>query len=181
MTRVHRQAGRAIGVLAIAIGLSACVLSEKPLVTAAIPISGDRFNVTLFRDFANGRAQTIDQRHYAWNGSRYVATWSEPRGETRLMALQLGEDVLVQRTDGAETIASYWIARPIFAGAYFVFPVDENALSSEDRSRICASEGPEGLCLIKSYEQLLEVAKATARVGMPAKPGLAILSGDVTN
>lgn len=161
---------------AAALALAGCVVSDKPLLSQTKPLLGDHFNVAIYSDFENDRAQTMDERHYAWDGTRYVTTHARPKSDTRIALLPLGGDVLIQRSDRFETLASYWIARPVSPGVYRVSPVDEAALERLVRARICKQA--DGLCHVSTREDLLLAAEASAKAKPSTSVSLAILTAD---
>lgn len=146
----------------IALDLSACVESRTPLVTQAQPAVGQQFELNLYEDFKDGRAQDFHTAVYQWNDGRYVRAGGLARDVKSLVAEPLGgDDLLLQGANERESTFNYWIARRLFPGVYLIFPIVEADVDDATRKVICQAD-TQNICTINAHDQLVTLARATA-------------------
>jgi hypothetical protein len=154
---------RILFLVAISVSVSACVVSEKPLLQNSKPTLGPRFTVQLFRKFSDGRAHDLKTSIFEWKEGVYVNTGGSTMDLPRFVAQPLSDDFIIQSFNGDKKLFTYWIGRKITSGAYLVVAMNEDALPSERRDAVCQEGSPSGFCVIDTAEQLGEVARATAK------------------
>lgn len=166
-----------VAALTIAAGsLSACIQSDKPILTDAKPIFGDRVKFQLYQ-LKDGAAREPDSVSFRWDGSRYVRIAGLKDIASFTIHPFEGRDSILQ-TIGAKKNApvEYAIARWLADGTYLVFALDENQLEQDVWSRFCTPM-PATSCHVERPEQVFNIARAIA-----AKPrdsgGLALRLAD---
>lgn len=151
-----------------ALALSGCVESQAPLIVDARPLLGPQFEVHLYEDFVDGKANDFHTAVYYWKDGQYARGSGVARDAKRFVAQPLaGNDFLIQSTDDSEKRYFYWIGRKLAVGVYMIFPLDEADTDEPARSALCGKDRPEGFCRIATQEQLLTLARATA--GKPVR------------
>ena len=144
-----------------ALALSACVESQVPLLTDARPLLGQQFEVHLYENFVDGKASDFHRSVYQWKGGEYVGSSGLARDAKRFDAQPLAaNDFLLQSTDSTNSF-NYWIGRKLAVGVYLVFPLDETDADDATRTAVCGKDLPEGICRVKTYDQLVTMAHAT--------------------
>ena len=171
---------RAAFLVAAGFCLSSCVVSDKPLVADGKPFLGPQFTMVLYRDFSAGKGYAPQQVSYRWVDGGYQRESVSHAHMVKFVAEVLdGRDFLIERSQAApgeatSNVFTYWIGRQVSDGAYLIFPVNENDLSVTERDAICAKDEPEGFCTVKTHEQLVASARATA-AKPPREPAVAVL------
>ena len=171
---------RAAFLVAAGVCLSSCVVSDKPLIADGKPFLGPQVTMVLYRDFSAGQGYAAQQVSYRWADGGYQREGVRHAHVVKFVAEVLdGKDFLIERSQVAQGEASsnvftYWIGRQVSDGAYLVFPVNENDLSPAERDAICAKDEPEGFCIVKTHDQLVASARATAGKP-PREPAVAVL------
>jgi hypothetical protein len=88
--------------------LSGCVVSKTPLVTDARPLLGQQFEVHLYENFVDNKANDFHTSVYQWKDGSYVRGSGWSRDAKRFVAQTLAaNDFLLQSTD--ETQSSFII------------------------------------------------------------------------
>ena len=155
-----------IGVVAVAtasLTLSACVESQMPLISDARPLIGQQFEVHLYENFVDGKANDFHAAVYRWKDGQYVRASGLARDAKSFVAQSLAaNDFLIQSTDENGKRFDYWIGRKFTDGVYLIFPLDENDADDATRNAVCGKDGPDRVCRIKTYDQLVTLARATA-------------------
>ena len=143
--------------------LSACVESQMPLMTDTRPLLGQQFEVHLYEDFVDGKANDFHTSIYQWKDGQYVRRSGLARDAKRFVAQSLAaNDFLIQSTDDNEKLFYYWIGRKLSVGVYLIFPLDETDVDDATRNAMCGTNQPEGFCRIQTLDQLVTLARATA-------------------
>jgi hypothetical protein len=148
--------------------LSGCVVSKTPLMTDSRPLLGQQFEVHLYENFVDNKANDFHTSIYQWKDGSYVRGSGWSRDAKRFVAQSLAaNDFLLQSTDEDAKVFYYWIGRKLAAGVYMIFPLDENDVDDATRKAVCGADEPEGICRVRSYEQVVTLARATA--GKPVR------------
>ena len=143
--------------------LSGCVESQMPLMTDARPLLGQQFEVHLYESFVDGKANDFHTSVYRWKDGQYVRGSGLARDAKRFVAQSLAaNDFLIQSTNEDAKVFNYWIGRKLAVGAYMIFPLNENDADDATRNAVCGTDQPEGSCRIRTYDQLVTLARATA-------------------
>jgi hypothetical protein len=158
-----RQLGMLITIMSIVFNLTACVESETSLLKNAQPFLGQRFEVHLYEDLVEGKAGNFHGANYSWSDGRYVRAAQIAGHILSFVAIPLeGNDYIVETTDGPGELFDYWIGRKLIDGVYLLFRIDETDADSDVRNVACVKNLPQGICLIETYDHLIELARATA-------------------
>ena len=64
-------------------------------------------------------------------------------------------------------------------GADLVFPVDEANDNNPTRSQVCVEAQPQGFCIVKTHEQLIAMAQATARAPINGEVAVIVEGGPI--
>jgi hypothetical protein len=148
---------------AAALSLSACVESQKPLLTDAKPTLGQQFEIHLYETFVDGKASNFHSTSYSWKDGKYVRASELAQDVARFVSQPLEQnDVLIEGIGENESLFNYWIGRKLVDGVYLIFPVSEDDSDAATRDAACAKDQPKGVCLIGTYDQLVTLARATA-------------------
>jgi hypothetical protein len=148
---------------AAALSLSACVTSQKPLLTNAKPTLGQRFDVHFYESFIDKKASDFHTSSYSWKDGRYVRASGLAQDVTSVVYQPLeGNDYLIQGSGEKQAVYYYWIARKLIDGVYLIFPLNETDSDAAIRDAVCTKGQPTGVCLIETYDQLAMLARATA-------------------
>ena len=151
-----------IAVLA-AISLAACVESQAPLLENAQPLLGQQFEVHLYEEFVDNKASAVHASVYQWKDGQYVRANGLARDAKSFVAQPLaGNDFLIQSTDASRNTYLYWIGRKLSPGVYLIFAIDEMDTDQDSRTAVCGSDHSDGICNVKTREQLIRLAHATA-------------------
>ena len=143
--------------------LSACVESQMPLMTDTQPLLGQQFEVHLYEDFVDGKANDFHTSTYQWKDGQYARRGGLARDAKRFVTQSLAaNDFLIQSTDDNKKLFYYWIARKISVGVYLIYPLDETDSDDAIRNAICGTNQPDGVCRIQTLDQLVTLARATA-------------------
>lgn len=148
----------------VAISLSACVESKTPLLRDAKPLLGQQFELHLYEDFANGRAQNFHATSYAWRDNKYIRATRVERDVSSfvLTPLERTTDLIIQTADNTNKQFDYWIGRKLVDGVYLIFRVNEADVDQTTRDEVCAKNQPQGFCFVDSFENLVKLARATS-------------------
>ena len=146
-----------------ALTLAGCVESQAPLMADAKPLLGQQFEVHLYENFADNKASDFHTSVYHWQDGQYVRGSGLARDAKRFVAQPLAaNDFLIQSTDDDAKLFYYWIGRKLAPGVYMIFPLDEKDADDATRHAVCGTDRPEGICRVRTYEQLVTMARATA-------------------
>ena len=155
-----------IGLAAVAtasLTLSACVELQMPLISDARPLIGQQFEVHLYENFVDGKANDFHAAVYRWQNGQYVRASGLARDAKSFVAQSLAaNDFLIQSTDENGKRFDYWIGRKFTDGVYLIFPLDENDADDATRYAACDKDSPDRICRIKTHDQLVTLARATA-------------------
>ena len=171
---------RAALLAAAGLGLCSCVVSDKALVADGKPFLGPQVTMVLYRDFSAGKGYAPRQVSYRWVDGGYQRESTTATHRVTFVAEVLdGHDFLIERSqvargDATSNVFTYWIGRQVSEGTYLIFPVNENDLPPADRDILCAKDEPEGFCTVKTHDQLVAAARATASKP-PREPAVAVL------
>ena len=153
----------ALATAATAAFLSGCVESQAPLVTDAKPLLGPQFEVHLYENFVDNKASDFHTSVYHWQDGQYVRGNGLARDAKSFVAKPLAaNDFLIQSTDEEGKTFYYWIGRKLAPGVYMIFPLDEKDADDATRHAACGAGDPEGICRVRTYDQLVTLARATA-------------------
>ncbi len=145
------------------LSLSACVESQIPLISDARPLIGQQFEVHLYENFVDGKANDFHASVYRWKDGQYVRASGLARDAKSFVAQSLAaNDFLLQSTDESGKRFDYWIGRKLADGVYLIFPLDESDSDDATRNAVCGKDSPEGVCRIATHDQLVTLARATA-------------------
>jgi len=145
------------------LALSGCVESQMPLMTDAKPLLGQQFEVHLYENFVDGRANDFHTSVYQWRDGQYVRGSGMARDAKRFVAQSLAaNDFLIQSSDEDAKVFYYWIGRKLATGVYLIFPLNEIDADEATRSAACGTNQPAGICRVRSFDQLVALARATA-------------------
>ena len=146
----------------VTLALSACVESQVPLITDARPLIGQQFEVHLYENFVDNKANNFHAATYRWKDGQYVRASGLASDAKRFVAQSLAaNDFIIQSTDGNGKRFVYWIGRKLTDGVYLIFPLDEADADDATRNAVCGSDQPD-VCRIMNRDQLITLAKATA-------------------
>ena len=146
-----------------ALALSACVKSQMPLMTDAKPLLGQQFEVHLYESFVDGKATDFHTSVYHWKDGQYVRGSGMARDAKRFVAQPLAaNDFLIQSSDEDAKVFYYWIGRKLASGVYLIFPLNESDADEATRGAACGTNQPEGICRVRTFDQLVTLARATA-------------------
>lgn len=158
-----------------ALTLSACVESRVPFVTNAQPLLGQQFEVHLYEDFVDNKANATHAAVYQWKEGQYVRVSGLSRDAKGFAAQALaGNDFLLQSSYESSGAYVYWIGRKFAPGVYLIFGVDENDTDEATRNAICGVDRPQGVCRVSARDELMTLARATA-AKPPKKAALAVV------
>lgn len=145
------------------IALSGCVESQTPLISDARPLLGLQFEVHLYENFVDNKANDFHTSVYHWKDGEYVRGSGLARDAKRFVAQPLAaNDFLIQSTDDDAKVFYYWIGRKLAPGVYMIFPLDEKDADDATRHAMCGADKPEGICWVRTHDQLVTLAQATA-------------------
>jgi hypothetical protein len=148
---------------AAALNLSACVVSQKPLLTDVKPTLGERFEIHLYERVPEGKAFDFHAISYSWKDGKYVHASGLARDVASFVSQPLeGNDFLIQTTDDNQSLFKYWIGRKLADGVYLIFPLSEADSDAATRDAVCAKNQLDRMCLIGTYDHLATLARATA-------------------
>lgn len=147
---------------AAALGLSACVESQTPLITDAKPLVGQQFEVHLYESFVDNKATNFHTAAYQWKDGQYVRASGLASDAKRFVAQPLAAGhFILQSSDDNGMRYVYWVARKLSDGTYLVIALDEMDADAATRKAACGTDQPE-VCRVKTHDQLVMLAKATA-------------------
>jgi hypothetical protein len=85
------------------------------------------------------------------------------RDAKRFVAQPLAaNDFLIQSSDEDGKVFYYWIGRKLATGVYLIFPLNEIDADEATRNAACGTNQPAGICRVRSFDQLVTLARATA-------------------
>jgi hypothetical protein len=163
-TKLHQHPVGACGaIVTAALMLSGCIESQVPLLTDVHPLLGQSFEVNLYEDFVDGKANSYHSTIYRWEDGRYVRASGSARDLKHFVVQSMTtNDYLIQTTDRSEKIFNYWIGRKIIDGVYMIFALNEADVDEATRAAVCVKDLPTGVCQIQTFDQLAILARATA-------------------
>ena len=142
--------------------LSACVELQMPLITDARPLIGQQFEVHLYENFVDNKANNFHAAVYRWKDGQYVRASGLASDAKRFVAQPLAaNDFIIQSSDENGKRFLYWIGRKLTDGVYLIFPLDETDADDATRNTICGKDQPD-FCRIGTNAQLVTLARATA-------------------
>jgi hypothetical protein len=145
--------------------LTACVQSETPLLSGTKPVLGDQFQLNLFDDFTDGKADTVRTAVFRWNASRYVLTSGDLLDIKYLVAQPLDDNnSLIQIGNDKEYV--YLLSRKLAEGTYRILPVNEKDLDAAAQKRTCATVKGD-ICTIATRQQLDALVHASLGKTIP--------------
>ena len=145
------------------LNLSACVVSEKPLLKNSKPTLGQQFDVHLYERFTHRQASAFHASSYSWKDGQYARATGLAQDVTNFVYEPLGEnDFLIQASGDRKSLFNYWIGRRLIDGVYLIFPLNEMDADAAVRESACAKDEPVGICRIATHDDLLTLARATA-------------------
>jgi hypothetical protein len=158
---IHHKAALGLAAAA-ALMLSGCIESKVPLLTDAPPLFGQEFQVHLYGDFIDGKANDFHASIYRWKDGHYVRAGGLARDIKSFVAQSMtGNDYLLQTTDASENTFNYWIGRKVADGVYLIFAVNEADVGDAARDAACAKSQSVEICQIQTFDQLKLFARAT--------------------
>jgi hypothetical protein len=159
--KLHR-AGLGVAAAAAMI-LSGCIESRIPLLTDAHPLIGQEFEVHLYEDFADGKANNFHASSYRWKDGQYVRASGLARDVKSFVVQSMtATDYIIQATNESEKVFHYWIGRKIADGVYIIFAPNEADVDDVIRAAACAKGQPAEICQIQTFDQLTMFARATS-------------------
>ena len=89
------------------------------LISDARPLIGQQFEVHLYENFVDGKANDFHAAVYRWKGGQYVRASGLARDAKSFVAQSLAaNDFLIQSTDENGKRFDYWIGRKFTDGVY---------------------------------------------------------------
>jgi hypothetical protein len=144
--------GRIAVILLAALLLAACVQSDKPLLTGTKPVLGDQFQLNLFDDFTDGKADTVRTAVFRWNASRYVLVSGDLLDVKYLVAQPLDDSNSLLQV-GNDKEYAYLLSRKLAEGTYRILPVNEKDLDAAAQKQNCVTQQGD-TCTIATRPQL---------------------------
>jgi hypothetical protein len=167
LSRLFAKTRFAVAAIA-ALALSACVESEAPLLADAKPLLGQQFEVHLYENFVDKKANDFHSAIYHWADGRYTRASGLARDVKSFSAQPLdGNDFLIQSANDSGKLFNYWIGRRLIEGVYLIFPLNEEDVDEAKRDALCGKNRLTGFCRITTAGQLVTLARATA--GKPVR------------
>jgi len=150
-------------VLCAAFVLTACVQSEKPLLAGSTPLLGKRFQLTLYQDFTEEKARSVNTSVFRWNDTHYSLVSGDSSGVQYFVVQRLdGGDLLIEANENDHV---YLLGRKLAKGTYRILPIDQNDVDEATRNRTCVTRNPV-ICMIRTRRQLdVFVRAAAAKTG----------------
>ena len=172
-SRGRRSTAAAMALLAMLLGLSACVESEAPLLDDGKPLLGERIRLRIY-SMRDGLAHEPQAATFRWKDGRYVPVGRFKDIEPFTLHAFEGADLIAQSHSKHKKM-EYGLVRKLAGGVFLVIPIDEDDADEATRAKFCRKDAAAS-CRIESRDALLALARATG-----AKPhdrgGLAILVG----
>ena len=135
-------------ILFAAFVLSACVQSSKPLLTGSKPLLGAQFQLSLYRDFIEGKALSARTSVFRWNDTHYSLVSGDSSGEKYFVIQPFGgNDFLIEATYEDDNV--YLLARKLANGTYRILPIDQNDVDEATRIRTCVTRNPI-ICIVQT-------------------------------
>ena len=146
-------------ILCSAFVLTACVQSEKPLLAGSTPLLGKRFQLTLYQDFTEEKARSVNTSVFRWNDTHYALVSGDSSGIQYFVVQRLdGGDLLIEANENDHV---YLLGRKLAKGTYRILPIDQNDVDEATRSRTCVTRNPV-ICMIRTRRQLDVFVRAAA-------------------
>jgi hypothetical protein len=140
--------------------LSACVQSEKPLLAGSKPLLGMRFQLTLYQDFADGKARSVKTSVFRWSDDHYALASGDSSGVQYFVVQSFdGGNLLIEANEHGHV---YLLGRKLANGTYGIVPIDENDVDEATRDRTCVTRNPV-ICTIQTRRQLDVFVRAAAK------------------
>ena len=86
-------------ILLAAFVLSACVQSERPLLTGSKPLLGTQLQMTLYQDFAKGKARSVKTAVFRWSGTQYVLISGDSSGVQYFVVQPFEGNLLIEANE----------------------------------------------------------------------------------
>ena len=139
--------------------LSACVQSEKPLLAGSKPLLGMRFQLTLYQDFAEGKARSVKTSVFHWSGNHYALVSGDSSGVQYFVIQPFdGGNLLIEANENDHV---YLLARKLAKGTYRILPIVQDDVDEATRIRTCVTRN-EIICTIQTRQQLDTFVRAAA-------------------
>jgi hypothetical protein len=140
--------------------LTACIRSQTPLLSDAKPLLGDQFQLQLYEDFVDERAQELKTSVFRWTDDRYALVSGDAEGVKYFVAQPTaGSDFIIQSSDGKTYL--YFLGRRIADGTYRIISVDQNDVDEGARNALCVTKDMTD-CTIATRAQLDTFVHAAA-------------------
>ena len=147
----------ALPVLA-ALALAGCIDSAEPILTDAKPVFGQTFRAQLY-SLNNGHAEEPALERFNWDGKRYVSTSAKPAIEP-FAAYPYGAGDFIVQSVSSPPKAEYALLHKLADGVFLGRVIDEQ--DADEATRKLCTQTDKYTCRIKTRDQLLAFAKATA-------------------
>ncbi len=145
-------------ILLAAFVLSACVQSERPLLTGSKPLLGTQLQMTLYQDFAKGKARSVKTAVFRWSGTQYVLISGDSSGVQYFVVQPFEGNLLIEANENDHV---YFLGRRLAKGTYSVLPIDQDDVDEATRDRTCVTRNPV-ICKIRTRRQLDTFVRAAA-------------------
>ncbi len=157
-------------ILCAAFVLSACVQSGKPLLAASKPLLGMQVRLTLYQDFAEGKARSVKTAVFRWKHTHYALVSGNSSGVQYFVVQPFDDnDLLIEANENDHV---YLLGRKLAKGTYSILPIDQNDVDEATRNRTCVTRNPV-ICTIETRQQLdTFVRAAAAKTGGPIIVGM---------
>ncbi|MGA3302074.1 MAG: hypothetical protein ABSC72_02155 [Methylovirgula sp.] len=163
----------AVLILFAAFGLSACVQSTKPLLTVSEPLLGEQFQLTLYQDFTEGKALSVQTAVFRWNDTHYSLVSGDSSGVENFVIQPFdSSDFLIEVTDENDHV--YLLGRKLAQGTYRILPIVQEDVDEATRDRVCVTRNPI-ICMVETRRQLDTFVRAAA-----AKTGGYVMVGVIS-
>lgn len=141
--------------------LAGCIDLEKPILSDARPVLGQRLNLQ-FYGLHKGFAQEPEQASYAWSGAHYAHTGGGMKsiGGFTLHPFEAGYFIVQSEPSDRAHKVEYAVMRPLTDGVYHVVAIDEEDADAATRAANCANRANVA-CRIATQAQLFAFARAT--------------------
>jgi hypothetical protein len=147
-------------ILFAAFGLSACVQSKTPLLTVSEPLLGKQFQLTLYQDFTEGKALSVQTAVFRWNDTHYSLVSGDSSGVEYFVIQPLDDSsFLIEATDENDHV--YLLARKLAKGTYRILPIVQEDVDEATRDRVCVTRNPI-ICMVETRRQLDTFVRAAA-------------------
>lgn len=158
--------------------ISGCVESHTPILTKTEPLFGSQFKVHLYDTFIVGKARNVQVLRYQWRTHGYQRVGQRFGDDSEFVVQSLDDESFIVQTHNMENaLFHYLIARRILDGVFLVFPIEEADAGATTLAEMCGKDSPTIICMIRTYDQLVTLARATASKP-PRNPLLGVIVRD---